>query len=430
MAKADTSLSEPQPVRVAQPNINRDALSRNAVAVVEALREAGHEASLVGGCVRDLLLGRAPKDFDVATSATPEVVKRLLPRTRLVGRRFRIAHVRLRRELVEVSTFRRGNAEDGAEGNGADVSLDGVLLSDNVYGTMAQDAFRRDFTVNALYYDPVDDAMLDYAGGLQDIERRQMRCIGDPLRRFREDPVRMLRAVRFAAKLDFALHPDTAAAIGPMAELLTAIPPARLFDEFNKLFMRGNANAAWSLMQRFNLPEILFPLGEGDDELVRAALRSTDDRVLADKPVTPAFLLAAMCWPEFQRRAALSATAVNAPDERLKAAHAVMDEQRLTIAFPRRLGQFVRDVWRLQTDLERRQRRKPARLLAHPRFRAAYDFLALRSETGEADASLTEWWTAFQDDHPVERRPRDAPTAGVGRRRRRPRRAKLAESAP
>ena len=381
--------------------------------------------------MRDLLLARAPKDFDVATSATPEEVKRLLPRTRLVGRRFRIAHVRFRRELVEVSTFRRGNAEDGAEDNGGDVSLDGVLLSDNVYGTMPQDAFRRDFTVNALYYDPIDDALLDYAGGLHDIERREMRCIGDPLTRFREDPARMLRAVRFAASLDFALHPDTAAAIGPMAELLTAISPARLFDEFNKLFMRGNADAAWSLMQRFNLPEILFPLGEDEDELVRAALKSTDSRVLADKPVTPAFLLAAMCWPEFQRRAALSATAGNAPDERLKAAHAVMDEQRLTIAFPRRLGQFVRDVWRLQTDLERRNQRKPARLLAHPRFRAAYDFLALRSETGEADASVTKWWTEFQDEHPLERRPRNEATLGTGRRRRRrPRGPRLAESAP
>lgn len=404
-------------------------MSAGAIGVVEALRGAGYEAYLVGGCVRDLLLKRPPKDFDVATAATPEEVKRALPRTRLIGRRFRIAHVRLRRELVEVSTFRRGNAEEAEEG--ATEHAHGVLLSDNAYGTLPQDAFRRDFTVNALYYDPFADALLDYAGGLADIERRELRCIGDPITRFREDPVRMLRAVRFAAKLDFALHAQTAAAIAPMAELLTAIPPARLFDEFNKLFMHGSASAAWSLMQRFNLAEVLFPLAEDEDALARAALNSTDDRVRADKPVTPAFLLAAMCWPEFQRRAARTATARNASDERLKAAHAVVDEQRLTIAFPRRLAHFVRDVWRLQANLEQRCHRKPARLLAHPRFRAAYDFLALRSAIGEADPAVTEWWTDLQESHPVESRRQEEPKRPAARRRhRRARRPALAESAP
>lgn len=415
-----------QPVRVEQPELDRAAVHGGAVQVVEALRNAGHDAWLVGGCVRDLLLGRTPKDFDVAASATPDEVKRALPRTRIVGRRFRIAHVRSRRELIEVSTFRRGNVED-------DVSADGVVLRDNVYGTLPEDAFRRDFTVNALYYDPVDDVLLDYTGGLADIERRELRSIGDPTARFREDPVRILRAVRFAAKLSLSLCADTAAAIGPMAELLTAIAPARLFDEFNKLFMRGNAATAWRLMWQYGLPEILFPLAEDEDALARAALANTDERVAADKPVTPAFLLAAMCWPEFQRRAALCATAANAPDERLKAAHAVLDEQRLTIAFPRRLSHFVLDVWRLQASLERRSKRSPKRLLEHPRFRAAYDFLALRSEVGETDPALTEWWTTLQAEHPVERQPApDAPrraTRNRGRRRPR-RRPALAESAP
>lgn len=419
-------MSEPQPVRVAQPQLDRDAVQANAVHVVQTLRDAGHDAWLVGGCVRDLLLGRAPKDFDVATSATPDEVRRALPRTRLVGRRFRIAHVRFRRELIEVSTFRRGNVED-------DMSADGVILRDNVYGTLPEDAFRRDFTINALYYDPVDDVLLDYTGGLEDIERRELRCIGEPLARFREDPVRILRAVRFAAKLELNLTEDTEAAIGPMAELLTAIPPARLFDEFNKLFMQGHAAAAWSLLTRYDVPEILFPLTNDEDALARAALANTDERVAADQPVTPAFLLAAMCWPELERRVALTATAANAPDERLKAAHAVLDEQRLTIAFPRRLSHFVLDVWRLQASLERRPRRHPKRLLEHPRFRAAYDFLALRSQIGEADAEVTRWWTELQAEHPVERRAAPEARPGTRRRgrRRRPRRDHaLAESAP
>ena len=391
-------LSEHKPVRVAHPNLSEATVSANAVTVVRTLRDAGYDAYLVGGCVRDLLLGSTPKDFDVATAATPQQVKAVFPRARLIGRRFRIAHVRFRREFIEVSTFRRRNLdEQDAEYDASHLSADGVLLSDNVYGTLEQDAFRRDFTVNALYYDPIEDTVLDYTGGLEDIDTRTLRIIGEPAERLREDPVRILRAMRFAAKLGFRLDPGTDAAITPMSELLTAIPPARLFDEFNKLFMNGHALSAWSLMWRFGLPEILFPLSEEDDALVQAALDSTDQRVAEDKPVTPGFLLAAMCWPEFLRRTELSVTASNAADERLKAAQGVIDEQQLTIAFPRRLSMFIRDVWRLQSSLERRAPRNLSRTLAHPRFRAAYDFLVLRSETGEADPELAQWWTDIQD---------------------------------
>ena len=283
--------------------------------------------------------------------------------------------MRFRREFIEVSTFRRRNLdEEDAEYDSSHLSADGVLLSDNVYGTLEEDAFRRDFTVNALYYDPIEDTVLDYTGGLEDIDTRTLRIIGEPAERLREDPVRILRAMRFAAKLGFRLDPGTDAAITPVSELLTAIPPARLFDEFNKLFMNGHALSAWSLMWHFGLPEILFPLSEEDDALVQAALDSTDQRVAEDKPVTPGFLLAAMCWPEFLRRTELSVTASNAADERLKAAQGVIDEQQLTIAFPRRLSMFIRDVWRLQSSLERRAPRNLSRTLAHPRFRAAYDF--------------------------------------------------------
>ena len=394
-------------------------VSANAVTVVETLRSAGYQAYLVGGCVRDLLLGGTPKDFDVATDATPQEVKTVFPRARLIGRRFRIAHVRFRREFIEVSTFRRRNEDDDDEADANHLSADGVLLSDNVYGTLDEDAFRRDFTVNALYYDPLEDTVLDYTTGLEDIETRTLRIIGEPEERLREDPVRILRAMRFAAKLGFDLDPETRHAIAPMSELLTAIPPARLFDEFNKLFMNGHAVAAWSLMWEFGLPEILFPLSEEDDRIVRAALQSTDARIADEKPVTPGFLLAAMCWPEFQRRTALSATANNAADERLKAAHSVIGEQQLTIAFPRRLSLFIRDVWRLQSSLERRSPRSLKRTLGHPRFRAAYDFLVLRAETGEADRELARWWTEAQEAPAEERGSMTNALRPAGRRRRR-----------
>ena len=369
----------------------------HANTVVRALRDAGFDAYLVGGCVRDLLLNAVPKDFDVATSATPEQVKSVFRRARLVGRRFRIAHVRFRNEIIEVSTFRRH--QDIDEGKGIRLSHrseEGVILRDNAYGTIEEDAFRRDFTINALYYDPIDDLLMDFTQGLVDIESQTLKLIGDPLSRFREDPVRILRAIRFAAKLNFKIDTPTAEAIEPMSELLTAIPPARLFDEFNKLFMNGNALAAWGLMWDYGLPEILFPISREDDSLVTAALKSTDNRVSEEKPVTPGFLLAAFCWPEYQRRSAESATMQNAADERLKAAHAVINEQQLTIAFPRRFSMFVRDVWNLQNRLERGSQRNLSRTLGHPRFRAAYDFLVLRAETGEADEKVATWWTDIQ----------------------------------
>ena len=410
-------MSEAPPLQTVNPELDQSVLSANAMTVVKALREAGYDAYLVGGCVRDLLLGGTPKDFDVATDATPEEVKAVFPRARLVGRRFRIAHVQFRREFIEVSTFRRGNPDDTDDGetgfDGDHRSVDGVILRDNIYGTRDEDALRRDFTVNALYYDPIDDVLLDHSEGLRDIRDRTLRTIGDPMTRFREDPVRILRAIRFAAKLDFRLHADTELAIAPLAELLTAISPSRLFDEFNKLFMRGHAVAAWTLMHRFGLPEILFPLFENEDAIVRVALQSTDDRIREDKPVTSGFLLAAMCWPEFQRRSALSATSRNAADERLKAAHAVIGEQALTVAIPKRLTFFIRDVWRLQTRLERKSARG---ILDHPRFRAAYDFLAIRAEVGEADTDLVQWWTDVQAERGKDG---NTPTTQPRKRRRR-----------
>jgi len=243
--------------RITEHDIDRTRVSRRAVAVIEKLRGAGFDAYLVGGCVRDLLLGKMPKDFDVATDATPEDVRHVFPRVRLVGRRFRIVHVRMGREIMEVSTFRGAVSDEDREPH---LSDEGMILRDNHYGTIDQDAFRRDFTVNALYYDPTTDVVLDYCGGMKDIASRTLRLIGDPKTRFREDPVRILRAIRFSAKLGLKLHRDTEAAIAPMCEMLNAIPAARLFDEFTKLFLTGHGERAFELLSEHELVEILFPL--------------------------------------------------------------------------------------------------------------------------------------------------------------------------
>ena len=395
-------------------------MSANALAVVEKLRAAGFDAYLVGGCVRDLLIGRAPKDFDVATEATPEDVRAVLARTRIVGRRFRIVHVRMRGEIIEVSTFRGGRGgsgspgdlaampeangvRDGAERTGARsrISANGLILRDNAYGAIDEDAFRRDFTVNALYYDPAANVVLDYCGGMADIEARTLRLIGEPAQRLREDPVRILRALRFAAKLSLTLHPRTEEAIAPAAGLLADVAPARLFDEFSKMFLHGHGQRAFDLLRRHALVEVLFRLAPGGEEIARMALANTDQRVAEGKPVTPGFLLAAFLWREYcdrvqslprQRPRKQGALA----EEREEAASAVLRAQQETVAAPRRHGYFVRDVWALQPRFERTTPKNAAKLLAHRRFRAAYDFLLLRVQAGEAPAELGAWWTEAQ----------------------------------
>lgn len=442
------------PERVTQHSIDPTHLSENAVDVINELREAGFDAYLVGGCVRDLLLGLTPKDFDVATSATPEEVKEVLPRVRLVGRRFRIAHVRSGREIIEVSTFRRsldfddlvdipsrheddddldidmGKVDPNDElfrdprrtlREDAHKSEQGVILRDNVYGTVDEDAYRRDFTINALYYDPVDNAVIDYCDGLKDIEAKTLRLIGEPQTRFREDPVRILRAIRFAAKLGFTMEEDTRNAIEPMSELLTAIPPARLFDEFTKMFLSGSAVGVFELMQEHDLTEILFPLPPYAEPIARAALTSTDNRIAEDKPVTPGFLLAAFLWHEFLDRCDHAAAMTSNGFDQTKAANSVISEQQLTIAIPKRHALFIRDVWNLQPRLERRATKQVNKLLDHGRFRAAYDFLMLRVETNDAPTELGEWWTKLQEMDP-ESRAAEVRSNGPKRKRRRRRR--------
>ena len=388
------------------------------MAVVEKLRAAGFDAYLVGGCVRDLLIGRTPKDFDVATEATPEEVRAVLARVRIVGRRFRIAHVRMRGEIIEVSTFRGGHdrpggfaatstvdgVRDSASRSAAvrsQIAENGLILRDNAYGAIDEDVFRRDFTVNALYYDPAANVVLDYCGGMADIEARTLRLIGEPAQRLREDPVRILRALRFAAKLSLTLHPRTEEAIAPAAELLAAVAPARLFDEFAKMFLHGHGQRAFDLLRKYALLQVLFQLPPSGEAIARIAVANTDQRVAEGKPVTPGFLLAAFLWHQYRdhaQRLCSERKRRHGPlaEEREEAASAVLRAQQKTIAGPRRHGYFVRDVWALQPRFERRTPKNVAKLLAHRRFRAAYDFLLLRVQAGEAPAELGDWWTQAQ----------------------------------
>lgn len=392
----------------ADHNISRSNISENSLKVLYRLRNAGHQAYLVGGGVRDLLLGREPKDFDIATDASPEQVRDLFRNCRLIGRRFRLAHVRFRDEIIEVATFRAlhdAEAEDAASG---DREIEnGLIVRDNVYGTIEEDAWRRDFSVNALYYNIDDFSVVDYVGGMADLQAGDLKLIGDPEQRYREDPVRMLRAVRFAAKLGFRLHPDTEAPITRLAPLLNDIPPARLFEEILKLFLGGCAVQTFELLRHYGLFAALFPQTEvslSHEEkhfpimFVVRALENTDRRIAEGKPVTPAFLFAALLWEPVRELAQrMQAEGTAEQQALLEAADQVLARQAERITLPRRFAVPMREIWLSQPRLARRGGRRTWRVLAHPRFRAAYDFLVLRAEAGETDRELADWWTRFQE---------------------------------
>ena len=427
---ADLSTASATVVPRSEHNISRKNISQSALKVLHRLTEYGHQAYLVGGSVRDLLLETRPKDFDVATSATPEEVRALFRNSRLIGRRFRLVHVRFGREVVEVATFRAGHSADEVSER---TTADGRLLSDNVYGTLEEDAMRRDFTVNSLYYDARNFSVLDFAGGLEDLESGQLRLIGDPETRYREDPVRMLRAIRFAAKLDFELSPETGEPIEHLSHLLDDIPAARLFDEVLKLLMSGHGMASLERLRAHDLFRYLFPatdacLAEAPDgvavRLLSQAMINTDARLAIDKPVTPGFLFAALLWPpvqvEQQRMLEVDDGEPHTLHER--AAGSVIASQIQCVSIPRRFSQMARDIWAMQARLERRRRKDAIALIGHPRFRAAYDFLVLRAEAGEPVSELAEWWTEFQTFDPEGREIALKSLPGGGRRRRGPRR--------
>lgn len=390
-----------------QHNVSRSAISEPAKKVLSRLNNAGYEVYLVGGGVRDILLGGKPKDFDIATNATPEEVHDLFRNSRLIGRRFRIVHVLFGREVIEVTTF-RGNAaeaeEDSDEDDDRRTSEHGLLLRDNVYGNQEEDALRRDFTVNALYYCIRDFTVVDFANGIEDLNNRQMRLIGDPETRYREDPVRMLRAVRFAAKLGFDIEPETEAPIRQLAPLLTHIPPARLFEEVLKLFSAGYGEATYNLLSEYNLLAPLFPetvqaINNGQsDELVRKALRNTDARIAQGKSVTPYFLFAAMLWPALQAEWRKRQDNGEPIQPALHQAIAkIIGRQVQATSIPKRFSGPMKEIWELQMRLPRRQGKRAFVTMSHPRFRAAYDFLLVREESGEIEPGLGEWWTEFQE---------------------------------
>jgi poly(A) polymerase len=475
-------MAKPRVIPRAEHTVSRSHISPNALRVLYRLRDAGFQGFLVGGCVRDLLLGIEPKDFDVATDALPEQLKRLFRNCRLVGRRFRLAHVFFGREIIEVATFRAASApsqgeeplpdadpEDGeapelddpeleaeveaAEGGAtavrsAPVALPnehpdrmfdetGRILRDNIYGTIDEDVWRRDFTANALYYNIADFSIWDYAGGVEDIAARRLRLIGDPETRFREDPVRMLRAARFEAKLGFEIERQTAQPIGELRELLGGVPPARLFDETLKLFLTGHGARSIEVLRRRGLLGILLPsveayLATHPDSLVERllmkGLANTDARVMADRPVTPTFLLALLLYgPIAQIIEAMPQDRWHELSAILDACDGAVRQAQEHLAIPRRFSLGLREMFALQPRLEHPRGRRALRLLDHPRFRAGYDLLLLRAELGLAPAEIARWWTRLQEVPPEEQgrladsladAPGEAQRPRPGRRRR------------
>jgi poly(A) polymerase len=407
--------------------LGRDAISPSAAKVCTALREAGFSAYVVGGAVRDLLLGIAPKDFDIATDARPEQIRPLFRRALIIGRRFRLVHVMLGGETVEVSTFR------GADTATAEKDEHGRVLRDNVFGTQEEDARRRDFTVNALYYDPASEEIVDFHGGLDDLKKRMLRVIGDPETRYREDPVRMLRGVRLAAKLGLTLEAETRAPIRSLAPLMERVPPARLFDEMLKLLLSGHASACLRQLRDVGLHKGLLPLLDVileqplGERFVTLALAQTDERVLAERPVSPAFLFAALLWHEvlaaWKARQGRGERALPALEG---AMDEVLDTQCAKLAITRKLTATMREVWAMQPRFEQRSGSRAFRLLEAPRFRMAYDFLALRAASGEVAADLEEWWRAFQNADAESRKAMLLPDSGARKRRRRRRKKRPA----
>ena len=465
----------------AEHSISRSAISPNALKVLYRLKDAGYQGFLVGGAVRDLLLGITPKDFDVATNALPEEVRRLFRNCRLIGRRFRLAHVHFGNEIIEVATFRaaaapeREDAEDVEpdsvnEGGVTDPAaepdveaeftapndsehrafdLRGRILRDNIYGTIEEDVWRRDFAANGLYYNIEDFSIWDFVDGVSDVRARRLKLIGDPETRYREDPVRMLRAVRFAAKLDFSIAPETEAPISKLAYLLDGVPPARLFDECLKLFLSGFGAKSYRLLKQYGLFEHLFPLSAAAftlppyayaQDMLERGLINTDERIAAGKPVTPTFLFAVLLWSAVLRELN-ERQAGPAPDlaQLMQACDTVLRAQQSRVAIPRRFAIPMRELLMLQPRFNRRSGIKSLSLLQHPRFRAAYDFLLLRAQVGVADPELAKWWTDIQLLPQEERvalvqaRPAEQAAEGDGaatpsRRRRRRRRGGAARS--
>ncbi len=422
----------------AEHGIHRDDLSDAAITVCEGLQKAGYKAFVVGGAVRDLLLGRHPKDFDVATDATPEQVRGVFRRARIIGRRFRLVHVMFRDETIEVSTFRsahpaadpdaEADADTSKENNRARADEHGRLLRDNVFGNQEEDAIRRDFTMNALFYDPTKQEVWDYVNGVADIQKKRVVMIGDPDARYREDPVRMLRAARLASKLEFTIDPPTEKPIATLAPLLDNVPTARIFDEMLKLLFSGHALVGLEMLRKLGLHLGMLPVLDKlfDDPVTRPfvtlALQRTDERIRDEKGVSPPFLFAALFWhPMVARWKKIEAGGMRPLQAMHQAMDDVLDEQRKSLAIPRRLDPLIKELWLAQPRFAQRSQGKAFRNLTHPRFRASYDFYALRAEAGDADLEIAQWWEKFQFANEATQQsmllPDDEPKKGKRRRR-------------
>ena len=404
-------MSKIQPIRKIIPyqahHISGKNIPPNAISVIQHLKAAGFEAYLVGGCVRDLLVHQIPKDFDVATNALPNQVRQLFRRCRLIGRRFRLAHVYFGREIIEVATFRASH-EGASEDKGH--TKNGVIVRDNVYGTIEEDAMRRDFTLNALYYDPITKELLDFCDGFKDIQQQTIRIIDDAKKRYNEDPIRMLRAMRFAGKLKFHLTPDTAEPIEKSGNLLQHVPAARLYDEILKLFHCGAATAIFPLLREYKLFKHLFPSAykcfeqsENPVLLTEQLFKNTDKRICDHQSLSPYFLFAAILWPavklEFLRLRCKNKPNMQALEQ---ATRTILDEQLKSILIPNRITAIIREIWLSQQRLESRRPRSITRLLTQQRFRATYDLLLLRSQTGEVPKEIADWWTNIQSAKSAE----------------------------
>lgn len=405
---ANKILHTPHIVPRNKHTLSRKAISHNALKVLYRLHQAGYGAYLVGGSVRDLLLSKTPKDFDVATNALPQDVKKLFRNCRLIGRRFRLAHIHFGREIIEVATFRgHHGAGDTPHGHS---SAEGIILRDNVYGSMEDDVLRRDLSINALYYNIADFSIVDYTNGLPDLKHKIVRIIGDPEARFREDPIRMLRAIRFAGKLQFDIDPASAKAIRKQHVLLAHVATARLFDEVLKLFLKGAAAPTYHLLEDFGLLGYLFPQtydciekykgteqGEQIKKLIKMTLKNTDDRINEGKRATPAFFLAVLLWPpiiDLQKQ--YKEEDMPPSQAREQAINKVLSAQLRTFSIQKRFTLVMREIWRLQLQLKRRPIKRINPLLHHPRFRAAYDFMLLRAQSGEQVETEVNWWTKYQ----------------------------------
>ena len=393
-------------------SITRKQICHCALKVTTDLQQAGYSAFIVGGAVRDLLMGLEPKDFDVATNATPEEVRAIFRRSRIIGRRFKLVHVMCGPETVEVSTFRGPLLSNTNSGINTIKQTDqhGRLLHDNVFGNQEEDAIRRDFTINALFYDPSSEEIYDFLNGYNDIKERRLRMIGFPEKRYREDPVRMLRAVRLASKLNMQIDPATAAPIGDLAPLLHNVPPARLFEEMLKLLLSGHALTCVIDLRSRGLHHGLLPmldiileqpLGE---RFISLALKNTDQRVQQNKPVSPGFLFATLLWHEILAAWNKLKNTGEKPIPALQLAiNEILTKQHKNVAIPRRFYIVIKEICTMQTRFQARNGRKPFRLMANPRFRAAYDFMLLRCESGELDKSIGEWWKTFVDADAAKR---------------------------